>query len=192
MRNDKVNVSVNELVSLIKDIFMSYSLDKIQSEIGAKVIVEAELMGKKSHGISRVIPFYIPLLKDGTIDTLASVDVSRKDEKRFLIDSRNSFGPYCAFDSMSKAIKMSQSNGIGIVSVKNATHFGMASYYSKMATNNDCIGIVLANGKPAVVAPGGYKSLIGTNAMSLAFPNNKDYPVILDIGLGATSLGNLL
>ncbi len=93
---------------------------------------------------------------------------------------------------MTISIKMARKNGKGIVAVKNGTHFGIAGYYSLMAAKNNLVGITITNGSPAVVPPGGLVPLLGTNVLSIAFPNVNSFPIVLDVALSSTSLGNLL
>lgn len=92
---------------------------------------------------------------------------------------------------MNNSIDLAENCNLGVTFVTNSTHFGMASYYSMIAAKNNLMGITITNGNPAVVAPGGKDSFLGTNAVSVAFPNQNNHPLVMDIALSVTSLGNL-
>lgn len=184
-------VTQTRLERIISEIFIAHSLPRSQAVIGAEVIVKADLIGTTSHGVTRLMPFYIPMLKGGSINKNDKYTIKYENSNRCHIDANNGFGPYIGHNAMCKSIKYAKKTGAGIVSVVNSTHFGIASYYTMMASSKKLIGIVITNGSPAVVPPGGKKSLTGTNAISVSFPSINDFPIVIDIGMASVSLGNL-
>ncbi len=59
-------------------------------------------------------------------------------------------GHVAAYKAMQLAIKKAKKHGTGATSVKNSTHFGIAGYYSLMATNENMIGIACTNARPSI------------------------------------------
>lgn len=179
------------LKKLIENIFLKYNVPFEQATIAADLLVTADLRGVHSHGCSRLIEFYLPLIKNNLINFGTSPKSISKNGPFTHIDGKNGFGPYIGTYSMYNSINECKVNGFGITSVINSTHFGIASYYSLMAESENMIGIVVTNGSPAVAPNGGTESLIGTNALSVAFPYKPDFPILFDLAMSSTSLGNL-
>lgn len=180
----------DELRNLIEKILIKNSLSSEQARIIADVYVTADLRGNHSHGVARICSFLLPLIKNKTMDKDAEYTEFLKTNSWKHFDANNAIGPITSYYAINKTINLAKENGIGIVSVSNSTHFGLASYYSLKASNEGLIGIVFSNGSPAVVPPGANQAILGTNALSVSFPNDSN-PIILDCALSSTSLGKL-
>ncbi len=192
MRNNKKTIiQFDQLKALIENILIGYSLPVEQAKIGADVIVSADLRGVHSHGCSRIISLYKQLIKAKHVRLDTSPIKAQRDSVVTFIDAMHGFGPYVSYEAMLNCINSATNEGVGIVAVTNNTNFGMASYYSLMAAMKNFIGIVVTNGSPAVAPPGGLRPIIGTNALSVAFPYTTNQPIVFDIGMSSTSLGNL-
>jgi hypothetical protein len=63
---------------------------------------------------------------------------------------------------MRLAIEKAEATGIGMVSVRNSTHYGPASPYALMALGHSMIGISLTTGGNGVVLPGGAQRVMGS------------------------------
>ena len=52
--------------------------------------------------------------------------------------------------SMEMAIEKARKYGMGMVAVRNSTHYGIAGYYAKMAVDAGMIGITGTNARPSI------------------------------------------
>ena len=91
---------------------------------------------------------------------------------------------------MRLAIEKARATGIGMVAVRNSTHYGPASPYALMAVAEGLIGISLTTGGASVVPPGGAKRVYGLNALSFAAPSRApDPPFCLDMATSVVAAG---
>jgi LDH2 family malate/lactate/ureidoglycolate dehydrogenase len=92
---------------------------------------------------------------------------------------------------MELAIKKARDTAIGIVSVRNSHHYGIAGYYSLMALEHDLIGVSMTNAAPLVVPTFGRTAVLGTNPISLTAPASKEKPFVLDMATSVVPRGKL-
>ena len=84
----------------------------------------------------------------------------------------------CPRGAMDLAIAKARQSGVGIVTVRNATHFGAAGCYAQMAADEDMIGLaatgyLFVHGqKKAVVPFGGILPMFSTNPLAMACPHH--------------------
>jgi LDH2 family malate/lactate/ureidoglycolate dehydrogenase len=81
--------------------------------------------------------------------------------------------------------------GIGLVAVKNSNHFGVASYFSMLASKDDMIGLVMTNASPAIAPFGTKTPLLGTNPLTVAVPAKKGKPIVLDMSMSTVARGKI-
>jgi LDH2 family malate/lactate/ureidoglycolate dehydrogenase len=65
---------------------------------------------------------------------------------------------------------MAKEHGIGVCSIRNSNHFGIAGYYSEMAAKEDMIGIAMTNTAALGVPTFAREAMFGTNPIAFAAP----------------------
>ena len=185
-----MNITAEQERSIIMGILKGMNVSDEDASIVADVTVDADLKGFSSHGIGR-FPQYITGLKAGTINTEAEITIENETDSMALLNGNHKFGHVVTYSAMEIAISKAKENGIGVVGVHDSNHFGVAGYYSDMATMSDMIGIVIANTEPAVAPIGGKVPIIGTNPIAIGIPSNKNY-VSVDMATSASARGKLL
>jgi LDH2 family malate/lactate/ureidoglycolate dehydrogenase len=168
-----------KLNRFVTDIFIHIGLSEDHAKIVADNLIKAEMRNVRSHGLVQVA-HYVDLYKTGVYNTLPDVKIIREDDSTALIDADRGPGAPVGKYAMNIAIEKAKKNGIAAVSVKNATHFGMAAYYALDAAEEDLIGLAFTNTPPLVAPYGGFKKEIGTNPICAAFPSLQGRPVIFD------------
>ena len=86
---------------------------------------------------------------------------------------------------------MAREYGIGVVSVKRSTHFGMAASYAIPAVEAGMMAMVFSNASPAMPPWGGKSMLLGTNPFCMAAPAGKHRPIILDMSPAVAARGKI-
>ena len=81
-------------------------------------------------------------------------------------------GPKC----MQLAIDKAKKHGIGMVAVRNSTHYGFAGYYALMAEKEGCIGITGTNARPSIAPTYGVEPMMGTNPLVFGMPTDESFP----------------
>ena len=96
-------------------------------------------------------------------------------------------GPKANQIAMDKAKKY----GSGWVSVSNTNHYGIAGYYSLQALKQGMIGISMTNTTKLVVPCFGAERMLGTNPMAIAFPGQKEPPIVIDMATSVVAYGKV-
>ena len=87
--------------------------------------------------------------------------------------------------SMYRAMEKASEFGVGIVAVRNSTHYGICGYYCRQAAEKNMIGITFTNARPSIAPLFGITPMLGTNPIAFGCPTNLSYPFVYD---GATSI----
>ncbi|MBO9608563.1 MAG: Ldh family oxidoreductase [Paenibacillaceae bacterium] len=185
-------IKFEHLHAFMSDLLVGYGFPERQSSVIADVLVTADFRGVLSHGCSRMATYYVPLIKEGIINTTTEPILLQSSSFYDLYDANKGSGMYTSYVAIQKLMQKVRKSGFAIGSVTNSTHFGMAGYYSLMVAREGLIGITFTNGAPAVVAPGGDSPFLGTNAISIGIPKLDEQPVLIDVALSSSSLGELL
>jgi LDH2 family malate/lactate/ureidoglycolate dehydrogenase len=178
------------LVSICEKALIKSNCDKTRAAVVADVCVEADLRGVFSHGIAR-LERYINHIKDGIIDTMAEPEIVYSSPMTAVYDGKNGIGQYVSKIACEKAVHMATRNGIGIVTVKNSNHFGIAGYWAEQIMKNGMIGICSTNTAPLVVPTFGKKAVLGTNPIAVSFPSNNEAPFMIDMSTSVVPRGKL-
>ena len=70
--------------------------------------------------------------------------------------------------------------GIGMVTMSNGRHMGMASYHAMMALQRDMIGTCMTSAPPRMVPTFGAEPRLGTNPIAVAAPAKEEPPFVYD------------
>src|SRR5213592_123035 len=116
---------------------------------------------------------------------------SSERRKRPRSSTGQSLGQVVGRKGMELAIRKAKETAVGIVSVSNSHHYGIAGYYSLMALEHDLIGVSMTNAAPLVVPTFGRAAVLGTNPISLTAPASKEKPFVLDMATSVVPRGKL-
>lgn len=161
-----------------------------QAAIIAKSLVEADLRGVDSHGLSR-LPSYIRRVKAGVMVAVTRVTVVRDGECTSLLDGGNGFGQVAGMAATRLAAEKASRHGLGAVGVRNSNHFGTAAFYTMEMARAGLIGWAVCNAAPAMSPFGGTRAMLGTNPLSVAIPAGREQPVVLDMATTVVARGKI-
>jgi len=147
--------------------------------IVAESLIDAELDGISSHGVSR-LPFYLKRLSQGYINRRPNLRVTVEAGAASVLDADNAFGAVAAHHAMQLAISRARTFSIGLCAVKNSNHLGALSFYVRQAARRGYIGLACCNSAPAIAPPGAKDAVLGTNPLAAGFPNGSQ-PLIVDM-----------
>jgi len=75
--------------------------------------------------------------------------------------------------------------------VRNSNHFGIAGYYVLEALERDLIGWAMTNTTKLVAPLWGAERVLGTNPIAIAFPGEREPPVVIDMATCAAAYGKV-
>ena len=179
-----------KLKNIIKNIFIGRKLSKEHSSICAEALINAELVGTPSHGLSR-LKMYCDRIKYKTINPKPKIKIKKISQSISHIDANNSIGFVAADIAVKVAINNAKKTGIGLVAVKNSGHYGLSGYYAEQAVKKNLIVMIFTNAPPAVAPHGALKSLFGTNPICFGTPTGSKIPFILDTSISMINRGKI-
>jgi len=190
LEQEQQAVSEKSLRAFCEDVFTKLGVPKEDARVTTDVLVLADLRGIESHGVARM-PRYATGLKKGNIKPTDNSRVVKETKATALIDGGQSLGQVVGHRGMQLAIKKAKDSAVGIVTVRNSNHYGIAGYYSLMALDHNLIGVSMTNAAPLVVPTFGKDSILGTNPVSVAAPASREKPFVLDMATSVVPRGKL-
>ncbi len=115
-----------KLNKLITDIFLKFKLSKKDASICAEALINAELVGAPSHGLSR-LKMYCDRIKAKIINPKPKIKIKKISKSITHIDANNSIGFVAADIGIKKAIESAKKTGFGLVGIKNSGHYGLSA-----------------------------------------------------------------
>ncbi len=184
-------VAIDTLERFMVDVFKGAGVPEEEARICADVLITADKRGIDSHGISRLKPIYYDRIKAGIQSPITKVEIIKEGPTSAVIDGHNGMGQVIAKRSMALAIEKAKKMGMGMVVVRNSTHYGIAGYYLLMAVEAGMIGITGTNARPSIAPTFGIENMLGTNPLTFGFPTDEEFPFILDCATSITQRGKI-
>ena len=184
-----VNWSYEELNRFCQDVFESFGFTKEESGIITDVLLTADLYGFESHGMQRMVRYHKGIEK-GTIHPKEQPEIVFETPVSAVVDGHNGMGQLISLFAMNKAIEKAKKTGIGIVSVRNSNHFGIAGSYTKMACDQGLLGMSCTNSEAIMVPTFGKQAMLGSNPIAVSMPA-EPYPFFFDCSTTVVTRGKL-
>lgn len=178
--NEAINVSGDDLKNTVAGIFVKMGVPEQDALIGADALVLADLRGVDSHGVSNMLKSYVNGYTSGQINPKPDMKIIRETPATASLDSDRGLGVITTPKAMELAIKKAKDVGVGMVTLGNARHLGMASYHAMMALEHDMIGVCMTSAPPRTVPTFGAEPRLGTNPIAVAVPAKNDHPFVFD------------
>ena len=162
-------INEKNLREFVCESFKRVAFSDEESKIITDVILLSDLYGIESHGVQR-FKMYHDYIKSGIVKRDKKAEVVYETPVSATIDANSGMGQLVAYKAMGKAIEKAKASGIGIVTVKNSNHYGIAGYYAKMASNEGFLGLSFTNSGAIMVPTNGRVPMLGTNPIACAMP----------------------
>jgi LDH2 family malate/lactate/ureidoglycolate dehydrogenase len=175
-----------------QDIFRKIGVGVEDATLLADSMIEANLRGVDTHGITRMLCVYVERIRRGVMNTESRFTVVREKASTALIDCHNSIGQIGAAKAMQMAIEKARQTGVAFTAVTHSNHYGMAAYWAMMALPQDMIGFSSTNAPAAAAPTGGRTAMLGANPFAVAFPAEHELPVVLDLSTTVVARGRIL
>lgn len=186
-----MKMQADKLKQLATELACAAGVERGDSAILADALVEADLSGTSTHGVSR-LGIYIKRIRAGVIDPRAQLTVDRRRTATLSIDAGNGLGQVQAMKTLDLLYPMARSAGIASAVVRNSQHFGALSYYCNQAAAKNMILLAMTNCEPAMSPEGGYDPFFGTNPIAASFPTGKGFSVKIDLATSIIARGNII
>src|SRR4030081_3318764 len=147
-------------------LLVAHGLSEQDAATVARCLVRADLRGVDTHGL-QLLPHYLERVRRGLINPRPNLQVKRVTPMVGALDGQDGFGFVVATRAMAEAIDMAAEFGVGIVSARRSTHFGMAAHYALQAMDLGYICIVFSNASKAMPPWGGREGRVGARPIAV-------------------------
>src|SRR6202140_744783 len=171
-------------------LLVAHGLSEEDAATMAGCLVRADLRGIDTHGL-QFLPQYLDRLRRGLVNPKPNLVGARVTPVVGALDGQNGYGFVVATKAMAAAMDMAREFGVGVVSARNSTHFGMAACYTLQAIEAGFIALVFSNASRAMPPWGGREAFLGTSPFAAAAPSGQELPFDLDMSPAGAARGKI-
>ncbi len=186
-----VRIDLRTLERVMIDVLTGIGVPADDAGICADVLLAADRRGIDSHGINRLKPIYYDRIQQGILNPVTRIELLREGPTTAVMDGHNGMGMVVAKRAMATAIEKARQFGLGMVAVRNSTHYGIAGYYALMAVEAGMIGITGTNARPSIAPTFSVENMLGTNPLTVGMPTDEPFPFLLDCATSITQRGKI-
>lgn len=180
-----------DLRLFVQRVFQKLGVPEDHAVRASNVLLTADLRGVTSHGVAR-LSMYHGQIESGAIDPAAKLTTVRETGATGVYDANSGLALALAPQAMDHCIEKALANGVGMVTVGNSTHFGIAGYYAIEATKRGLGAIAMTNAGPLMAPTGGRIPMVGTNPIAFGVPTgDESAPFILDMATTSVAFGKI-
>jgi LDH2 family malate/lactate/ureidoglycolate dehydrogenase len=187
---DRVYAQAPAAEAFARALLVAHGVPATDAATVAGCLVSADLRGVDTHGLCR-LPGYVDRLRRGLINPRPVLEPKRITPVAAALDGQNGFGFVVGTRAMQEALAIAREYGIGAVSIRRSTHFGMAASYVLQALEASLISLVFSNASPAMPPWGARSALLGTNPFAAGAPAGKHPPFLLDMSPAVAARGKI-
>lgn len=172
-------------------VFESWGMSPEHARTTAEMMVETDLRGVDSHGIS-MLPTYDREFRAGRLNMRPQWKTVRDRPAMARIDADRSLGHPVSVHAINLAVDKCRATGVAVVSVFNSHHFGAAGCYSKIAADRGVIGLVTSATRGVTLVPTfAAEPVMGTNPLAFAAPARNNAAFQLDMATTTVAAGKV-
>ncbi len=173
------------------DAFKAAGLPEEDAKICADVLMESDRRGIESHGVNRFKPIYLDRINAGILKTTTEYEILKETPTTLVADAHDGMGMVASYKMMKSLIEKAKIYGISMGAIRNSSHYGIAGYWTTMASKEGLIGITGTNARPSIAPTYGVDNMMGTNPLTFAFPTDEEFPFVLDCATSTVQRGKI-
>ena len=177
--------------AFMRDAFVAAGVPAEDAALCANVLISADKRGIDSHGVGRLTSFYLDRIRDGVQHAVTEVELVRKSGATAVVDGHAGMAMVVAKKSMEYAIECAKKYGVGVVAIRNSSHFGRAGYYADLAAAAGMIGFCVTNARPAIAPTFSTQNKLGTNPMAFSMPSDEAFNFAFDCATSVAQRGKI-
>lgn len=176
--------------SFAEALLQAAGVPRADAEIAARCLVRADLRGVDTHGMVR-LPGYLDRIAKGLVDPAPQLDFEAVAPNAAKLDGKAGLGFVVATRAVDHGIAMAREMGLGLIGVRNSTHYGMAATYLLQAIEAGFAAMVFTNASPALPPWGGRGEMFGTSPFAVGVPAPGSVPFVLDMAPTVVARGKI-
>lgn len=187
---DGIRLKCSEYKASGMEMLGKVGVEPEHAEITMLNLLDSDEKGIYTHGLYRMT-VYMQQLKRGIFNPHPEVKKVKEGKSVTIIDGDDGLGAVVSYYAMKEALNICHEQGVGVVGVRNSTHFGTAAYWAEMASAQDLVGLCFTNASPSIAPTGSTEPLFGNNPWSISVPTNREHPVTMDISNSVVARGKI-
>ena len=177
--------------SFMIDAFKGYGVPEEDAKICADVLLESDRRGIESHGCNRFKPIYIDRIVKGTLLPVTEIEIIKETPTTVVMDAHDGMGMVASYRMMEKLIEKAKTYGMAGGAIKNSTHYGIAGYWTSMASKEGLVGVTGTNARPSIAPTFGVENMMGTNPLTFSLPTDEEFDFCLDCATSIVQRGRI-
>ncbi len=185
-----MRVPVNELKTLITDIFATAGCSSAEAERIAGHLIASDLAGHPSHGVVRVRN-YVGWLSAGAVVADQQATVVSENDTLVVLDGGYGFGQTLGEEAVRVGLAKAAATGVSVVALRNSGHLGRIADWAEAAADAGYVSIHFVNvaGKGLVAPYGGKERRFGTDPIAIGIPQQDRAPILIDFATSVVAEG---
>lgn len=183
------DVSFDTLRNTLEKALLKAGLESEDARVCARIHAESTRDGVHSHGIGR-IPRFIEYVMKGWVDVKASPERVHTLGAIEVLDGHMGIGVINALHATERAIALAREHGMGLVALRNTTHWMRGGSYGWHAVEQGLATVMWTNTESCMPAWGAASQSIGNNPLVMGVPHEEG-PLVLDMAMSQFSYGKL-
>jgi len=165
---------------LVVQLFEKAGTAREDAELMAHLLVQTDLRGVFSHGTRQTLG-YVRLMLDGRVNPRPRITVVCETPTTRVLDGDGGMGHLPCYQGAEWAVAAAREYGTAAVTTRNHFHFGGAGKYSRLALEQDCIGLAASSHRYTLDPERSVMGASGGSPISIAIPAGDQPPLVLDM-----------
>jgi 3-dehydro-L-gulonate 2-dehydrogenase len=182
-------IPLAEMQKVITSAFLNAGMNEQDAQTCARIHTESTCDGVNSHGVNRVARF-VDYVNKGWINLEGKPSLVKSLSAIEVYDGNRGPGVLNALFATDRAMEIAEQQGVGIVALRNTTHWMRGGAYGWRAADRGYIAISWTNTESCMPAWGGKDTRVGNNPFVMAVPRAKG-SIVLDMAMSQYSYGKL-
>ncbi len=182
-------VPFETMQEVVAEAFVRAGMNETDARTCARVHTGSSCDGIYSHGLNRVARF-VDYLNKGWVDAKARPSLVKKLGVIEIYDGNRGPGILNAFAATDRAMAIAKEQGVGIVTLRNTTHWMRGGTYGWYAADRGYVAISWTNTESCMPSWGAKNTRLGNNPFVMAVPRKKGH-IVLDMAMSQYSYGKL-
>lgn len=173
----------------VKKAFLNAGLTEEQAEECARIHTQSSCDGVYSHGLNRV-PRFVDYVRKGWVDVKAKPELLHARGAAEHYDGHLGIGILNAEFCMDRAVALAKEHGIGLVALRNTTHWMRGGTYAWRAAEAGYMAICWINTESCMPLWGSKEPSVGNNPFCIGIPHEGG-SIVLDMAMSQYAYGKL-
>ena len=176
-----IRVPAEEMRTFIADLFAQVGMSPERSAELADYLVRSDLRCVFSHGTSQAIG-YARLMRDGKVNPDPVPRIIEDAPSVTTLDGDGGMGYFACYEAMQITIRKALKTGTAAATTTNHHHFGAAGTWSRLALEQDCIGLAISSHRFFPNPESTLDRAVSGGPLSIAVPAGEQPPFVFDAG----------